>query len=43
MMQRRRYGRIVNISTIAVPMHLEGEALYAASKSGGDLHADPGT
>lgn len=32
-MQRRRYGRIVNISTIAVPMHLEGEALYAASKS----------
>jgi 3-oxoacyl-[acyl-carrier protein] reductase len=33
LMQRRRYGRIVNISTIAVPMHLEGEAIYAASKS----------
>jgi len=32
-MQRRRYGRIVNISTVAVPLHLEGEALYAASKS----------
>jgi 3-oxoacyl-[acyl-carrier protein] reductase len=33
LMQRRRYGRIVNISTIAVPMQLEGEAIYAASKS----------
>ena len=33
LMQRRRYGRIVNISTIAVPMRLEGEAIYAASKS----------
>ncbi|MBE2239241.1 MAG: SDR family oxidoreductase [Caldilineaceae bacterium] len=32
-MQRRRYGRIVNISTVAAPLHLEGEALYAASKS----------
>jgi 3-oxoacyl-[acyl-carrier protein] reductase len=32
-MQRRRYGRIVNVSTVAVPLHLEGEALYAASKS----------
>lgn len=32
-MQRRRYGRIVNIGTVAVPLHLEGEALYAASKS----------
>lgn len=32
-MQRRRYGRIVNISTVAVPLHLEGEAIYAASKS----------
>jgi 3-oxoacyl-[acyl-carrier protein] reductase len=33
LMQKRRYGRIVNFSTIAVPMHLEGEAIYAASKS----------
>jgi 3-oxoacyl-[acyl-carrier protein] reductase len=32
-MQRRRYGRIVNFSTVAVPMRLEGEAIYAASKS----------
>lgn len=32
-MQRRHYGRIVNISTIAVPMKLAGEAAYAASKS----------
>lgn len=33
LMQRRRYGRIVNISTVAVPLLLEGEAIYAASKS----------
>ncbi|HMO57685.1 MAG TPA: SDR family oxidoreductase [Roseiflexaceae bacterium] len=33
LMQRRRFGRIINMSTIAVPMRLEGEALYAASKS----------
>jgi 3-oxoacyl-[acyl-carrier protein] reductase len=33
LMQRRRYGRIVNLSSIAVPMRLEGEAIYAASKS----------
>lgn len=26
-------GRIVNVTTIAVPMRLEGEAVYAASKS----------
>ncbi len=32
-MQRRRFGRIVNLSTVAVPLRLEGEALYAASKS----------
>ncbi|HRE27089.1 MAG TPA: SDR family oxidoreductase [Anaerolineales bacterium] len=31
-MRRRKYGRIVNVSTIAVPMQLEGESLYAASK-----------
>ncbi|MBP1466849.1 SDR family oxidoreductase [Candidatus Chloroploca sp. M-50] len=33
LMQRRKYGRIVNFSTIAVPLRLEGEAIYAASKS----------
>ena len=27
-------GRIVNFSTVAVPLHLEGEAAYAASKAG---------
>ncbi|HLO02024.1 MAG TPA: SDR family oxidoreductase, partial [Symbiobacteriaceae bacterium] len=29
----RRYGRIINLSTVAVPLRLEGESLYAASKS----------
>lgn len=33
LMMKHRRGRIVNFSTIAVPMALEGEALYAASKS----------
>jgi 3-oxoacyl-[acyl-carrier protein] reductase len=33
LMMRRKYGRIVNLSTIAVPMRLDGEATYAASKS----------
>jgi 3-oxoacyl-[acyl-carrier protein] reductase len=33
LMQRRRYGRIVNVSTVAVALRLEGEAIYAASKS----------
>lgn len=33
LMMKQGYGRIVNFSTIAVPMHLEGEAIYAASKS----------
>jgi 3-oxoacyl-[acyl-carrier protein] reductase len=32
LMQRRRYGRIVNLGTVALPMKLEGEAMYAASK-----------
>jgi len=32
LMQKRRYGRIVNLGTVAVPMRLEGEAMYAASK-----------
>lgn len=33
LMRRRRYGRIVNLSTVAVPLRLEGEAVYAASKN----------
>jgi 3-oxoacyl-[acyl-carrier protein] reductase len=33
LMMSRRYGRIVNMSTVAVPLLIEGEALYAASKS----------
>ena len=33
LMKKHSHGRIVNFSTIAVPMHLEGEAIYAASKS----------
>ncbi len=33
LMQSNKYGRIINISTIAVPMQLEGESIYAASKS----------
>jgi len=32
-MQRGRYGRIVNFSTLAVPAVLDGEAVYAASKA----------
>ncbi len=33
LMQRARWGRIVNFSTVAVPLKLEGEAIYAASKA----------
>lgn len=33
LMLRRRYGRIINLSTVAVPLRLEGESIYAASKS----------
>lgn len=33
LMRERKYGRIINFSTIAVPMNLEGEAIYVASKS----------
>jgi 3-oxoacyl-[acyl-carrier protein] reductase len=33
LMQKRKYGRIVNISSVAVPMRLQGEAIYASSKS----------
>lgn len=33
MMIRNRYGRVVNFTTVAVPLKLEGEAVYAASKA----------
>lgn len=33
LMQKRKFGRIINFSTVAVPFHLEGEAVYAASKA----------
>jgi 3-oxoacyl-[acyl-carrier protein] reductase len=33
LMRRRKYGRIVNMSSIGVSIHLEGEASYVASKS----------
>jgi 3-oxoacyl-[acyl-carrier protein] reductase len=33
LMQRRSYGRIVNFASVATPLKLEGEAVYAASKA----------
>lgn len=33
LMKKNRSGRIVNFSTVAVPMKLEGEAAYVASKA----------
>lgn len=32
-MKRKKFGRIVNFSTVAVPLKVEGEAVYAASKA----------
>jgi 3-oxoacyl-[acyl-carrier protein] reductase len=32
-MGRRKFGRIVNLSSIAAPLHLAGEAIYASSKA----------
>jgi 3-oxoacyl-[acyl-carrier protein] reductase len=32
-MIQQNYGRILNISTIGIPLHLEGTAVYSASKS----------
>jgi 3-oxoacyl-[acyl-carrier protein] reductase len=32
-MRTRRFGRIVNFTTIAAPLALEGESIYAASKA----------
>lgn len=34
LMVRRRVGSIINFSTIAVPLALKGESVYAASKAG---------
>ena len=33
LMQKKRYGRIVNFTTVATPLKLEGEAVYASSKA----------
>jgi len=33
LMKNRRYGRIVNLTTVALPLKLEGEAVYVASKA----------
>lgn len=33
LMQRNGFGRIINFSTVATPLKLEGEAVYAASKA----------
>lgn len=33
LMQRRRWGRIVNFTSVAAPLNLEGEAVYAATKA----------
>jgi 3-oxoacyl-[acyl-carrier protein] reductase len=33
LMKKRNSGRIVNIATVAVPLKLEGEAVYASSKA----------
>ena len=32
-MIKNKYGKIINYSTVAVPLNLEGEAVYAASKA----------
>jgi len=33
LMKKGTFGRIVNMTTVAVPLKLEGEAIYAASKA----------
>lgn len=33
MMKKQKIGRMVNFTTVAIPLKLEGEAIYAASKS----------
>jgi 3-oxoacyl-[acyl-carrier protein] reductase len=34
LMRRNHYGRIVNFATVATPLRLEGEAVYASAKAG---------
>lgn len=33
LMKKNNFGRIINFSTVAVPLNLEGESIYSASKS----------
>jgi 3-oxoacyl-[acyl-carrier protein] reductase len=33
LMKRRGFGRIINFTTVATPLKLEGEAVYASSKA----------
>jgi 3-oxoacyl-[acyl-carrier protein] reductase len=33
LMRKRRFGRIVNLTSVAVPLRLEGESVYVASKA----------
>jgi 3-oxoacyl-[acyl-carrier protein] reductase len=33
LMMKQKYGRIINFSSVAVPMNIEGEAIYASSKA----------
>ncbi len=33
LMKRNGFGRIVNLTTVAIPLKLEGEAVYASSKA----------
>ena len=33
LMQRNKFGRIINFTTLAVPLRIEGEAIYASSKA----------
>ena len=33
LMQKNKFGRIINFSTVAVPLAIEGEAIYASSKA----------
>jgi len=33
LMSKKKYGRIINFGTVATPLNLEGESIYAASKA----------
>ena len=33
LMQKNNFGRIINFSTVAVPLAIEGEAIYTSSKA----------